>query len=329
MPNLDPTVIILIVFGGVAVLMLLLMLQVQSARESRHIKKRLNRTAKKRGETVVDGGGSLRSTHGDKKYAAFDALANKFLPKPALLKERLGKTGRNVSIGQFMMYGMMAGAGLSTVLWLLLSPPSIVLLLVFVLVSMLLPHKVVTMMIAKREKRFMHTFPEALELLVRGLKSGLPIPETVRSVGEEFDGPVAVEFRGVADKVKVGVSLEDALWESVKRVDVNDYKFFVVCIAVQRETGGNLAETLTNLVDILRKRRQMKMKIKAMSSEAKASALILGSLPFIMFGLITVTNYSYASLLWLDPRGHMALAAGLGILGLGAFIMQRMVSFEI
>lgn len=325
----DPTVIILIVFGVVAVLMLLLMFQVQAARDSRHIQNRLNRTARNKGGGEQAEVGSLRSTRGNKKYAAFDSIANKFLPNPKLLSERLERTGHNISIGQFMMYGMLAGAFLSTVLWLTLALPPIVLLLVFTLVSMLLPHKVVMIMIAKREKKFMHTFPEALELLVRGLKSGLPIPETVRSVGEEFDGPVAEEFQSVSDKVRVGVTLEDALWESVKRVDVNDFKFFVVCIAVQRETGGNLAETLTNLVDILRKRRQMKMKIRAMSSEAKASALILGSLPFIMFGLISVTNYDYASLLWTDPRGHMALAAGLGILGFGAFIMKKMVSFEI
>lgn len=328
MENLDPIIIVMIVAGVVGIFALMLMLQLQSARESNHIKKRLDRTRGKKA-AVGQGAASLRLTRGDKKYAAFDILASKYMPKPQLLAERLERTGYNVSIGQFAMYGVLAGAVVAILLWLTLSLPPLVLLLIFAGISMLAPHKVVSIMITRRQNKFINEFPEALELIIRGLRSGLPIPESIKNVGEEFAGPVGQEFRGVSDKVKVGQSLEEALWDSARRVDVADFKFFVISLAVQRETGGNLAETLANLVDILRRRRQMKLKIKAMSSEAKASALILGSLPFIMFGILMVINKKYVSILYLDPRGHMLLAAGLGIIGFGAFVMKKMVSFEI
>ncbi len=112
-------------------------------------------------------------------------------------------------------------------------------------------------------------------------------------------------------------------------LDTPEFKFFVVSLSIQRETGGNLAETLANLSDILRRRRQMRLKIKAMSSEARASAMILGSLPFLMFGVIYLLNPDYESTLFVDPRGRMMLAAGLAMMALGIAVMRKMVRFEV
>ena len=129
---------------------------------------------------------------------------------------------------------------------------------------------------------------------MRGLRSGLPITETMGVVGAEVPGPVGEEFRAVTDKMKIGRTMDAALQETADRLGTPEFQFFVITIAIQRETGGNLAETLANLATVLRKRSQMKLKIKAMSSESKASAYIVGSLPFIVFGLI----------MWISP-GYM------------------------
>lgn len=329
MANLDPTIIVMIVAGLAGVFVLAILMQVNSAQEAKRIKGRLERTRSKRSGIVGGGMASVRLTHGDSRFAAIDEFVRRYMPQPAKLRERLNRTGYNLSIGQLVVFAAVAGIVITTAVWLGLSPPGMVLVLIFILSSTLLPHLVISILIKRRVNRFLAEFPEALDLIIRGLKSGLPVPESIRNVGEEFDGPVGAEFHLVTDKIKLGQPLEDALWDSTKRVDIQDFKFFVISLAVQRETGGNLAETLENLVDILRRRRQMKLKIKAMSSEAKASAIILGSLPFIMFGILLLLNPEYMGTLINDPRGMMMIGAGLGIIGFGALVLKKMVSFEI
>jgi tight adherence protein B len=198
-----------------------------------------------------------------------------------------------------------------------------------VLIGAGIPHFMVGRAISKRLKKFVAKFPEALELLVRGLRSGLPITETISVVAQELPGPVGEEFKLVTDRMKVGRALDEALQETANRLDMAEFSFFCITLAIQRETGGNLAETLANLADVLRKRAQMKLKISAMSSESKASAYIVGSLPFIVFILIYMINPAYLGQFFVDERLIIAGIGGLVWLGLGAFIMSKMVSFEI
>ena len=148
-------------------------------------------------------------------------------------------------------------------------------------------------------------------------------------VASEIPGPVGAEFRQVSDKMKIGRTMDAALQETADRLGTPEFQFFVITLQIQRETGGNLAETLSNLADVLRKRMQMKLKIKAMSSESKASAYIIGALPFIVFVLIYQINYAYMSQFFTDPR---LIATGLGgmvWMGIGAFVMRQMINFEI
>jgi len=191
------------------------------------------------------------------------------------------------------------------------------------------PHWVVGFFIKRRIARFTAKFPDAIELLVRGLRSGLPITETISVVGQEVDGPIGEEFRSVSDKMKIGRTLDAALQETSDRLGTPEFQFFVITIAIQRETGGNLAETLANLADVLRQRSQMKLKIKAMSSESKASALIVGALPFIVFGMIWFINNGYMLKFFKDERLMVAGGGGLIWMAIGAFIMAKMVDFEI
>jgi tight adherence protein B len=148
-------------------------------------------------------------------------------------------------------------------------------------------------------------------------------------VAAEIQGPISVEFQNVADKMKIGRTMEVALQECADRIGTPEAQFFVITLAIQRETGGNLAETLANLADVLRKRTQMKLKIRAMSSESKASAYIVGALPFIVFGLIWFINDGYMQGFFSEPRLMIAGAIGLFWMGIGAGIMAKMVRFEI
>ncbi|MCW3848955.1 type II secretion system F family protein [Sphingomonas sp. LB-2] len=257
-----------------------------------------------------------------------DTFAGRFIPNPALLKKRLHMTGKNWSVGK---YGMVS-LGLFVIpvaLLLLRGAPIWLSLAIGIFVGVGLPHKVVGFFIKKRVLTFTARFPDAIELLVRGLRSGLPITETIAVVAQELDGPVGEEFRAISDKMKIGRTLDVALQETADRLGTPEFQFFVITIAIQRETGGNLAETLGNLADVLRKRSQMKLKIKAMSSESKASALIVGALPFIVFTMIWFINNAYMFHFFTDERLMVAGGGGLVWMAIGAFIMAKMVDFEI
>ncbi len=260
--------------------------------------------------------------------SGMDIAASRFLPNPALLQKRLNMTGKNWTLSQ---YGLVTlGLILVPAALLYLNGAPIWLALFFSLfLGVGLPHKVVGFFIKRRIAKFTSKFPDAIELLVRGLRSGLPITETMGVVGQEVDGPVGEEFRSVSDKMKIGRTLDAALQETADRLGTPEFQFFCITIAIQRETGGNLAETLANLADVLRKRAQMKLKIKAMSSESKASALIVGALPFIVFGLVWFINNNYMLNFFKDERLMVAGGGGLIWMALGAFIMAKMVNFEI
>ena len=257
-----------------------------------------------------------------------DAAAMRFLPRPAVLKKRLAMTGKDWTVGQ---YGM-ATLGITLVVGLLLAIkglPILLALFVGLILGAGIPHMAVGFFIKRRGAKFNAKFPDAIELLVRGLRSGLPISETIGVVGAEVEGPVGEEFRTVSDKMKIGRTMDAALQDTADRLGTPEFQFFCITIAIQRETGGNLAETLANLATVLRMRGQMKLKIKAMSSESKASAYIIGSLPFIVFGMIWMINGSYMQTFFIDQRLMVAGAGGMLWMGIGAFIMAKMINFEI
>jgi len=263
-----------------------------------------------------------------KRDSSMDTAMMRFLPRPAQLKKRLAMTGKTWTVGQ---YGI-ATVGLIVVIGTLLiirGAPIAFALLIAIAVGVGLPHFVVGFTIKRRVGKFNAKFPDAIELLVRGLRSGLPISETMGVVGAEVPGPVGEEFRAVSDKMKIGRTMDSALQDTADRLGTPEFQFFVISIAIQRETGGNLAETLANLATVLRQRGQMKLKIKAMSSESKASAYIVGSLPFIVFGLIMWISPAYMGSFFTDQRLIVAGIGGMVWMAIGAGIMAKMVNFEI
>lgn len=285
---------------------------------------------------------SVRFRHADSADARMEAqmrraVAQRKPPVPRIagsasrseaLALRLHRTGRDWTVQKYLYTcgGIMVGVALLV----LLKSGSLGLgVAVGILVGAGLPHMVVGSLIKRRINGFVTKFPDAIELLVRGLRSGLPVTETLGVVSSEVPGPVGEEFKLVTERIKIGRSMEEALQDTADRLDMPEFSFFCITLAIQRETGGNLAETLSNLSDVLRKRAQMKLKIKAMSSESKASAYIVGSLPFFVFTMIYWINPGYLGGFFTDQRLIITGLGGLCWMGIGAFIMAQMVNFEI
>jgi len=241
---------------------------------------------------------------------------------------RLERTGKSWTVSQYFYASLGIGLVLTAILYLK-SGSFLLALGVGVLAGAGIPHFLVNSFIKKRTNKFNSKFPDAIELLVRGLRSGLPVGETLSVVAQEVPGPVGEEFKVAVERMRIGRTMEESLQVTADKLGTPEFQFFVITLAIQRETGGNLAETLSNLSDVLRKRAQMKLKIKAMSSESKASAYIVGSLPFIVFTLIWWINPKYIGNFFVDERLILTGLGGLVWMSIGAFIMAKMVSFEI
>ncbi|MGH6705189.1 MAG: type II secretion system F family protein [Sphingomicrobium sp.] len=257
-----------------------------------------------------------------------EGLFSTLIPKPALMRKRLEQTGKDITLGRYAMVSVGIMVFVAALL-MIKGAPFLLAFFAGMFAGVGIPHFVIGFLIKRRINKFNSNFPDAIELMVRGLRSGLPITETLGIVAGEIQGPVGIEFRAVADKMKIGRTMEVALQEASDRLGTAEFQFFVITLAIQRETGGNLAETLSNLADVLRKRGQMKLKIRAMSSESKASAYIVGSLPFIVFTLVWMINPQYMGGFFTDQRLIVAGLGGLVWMSLGAFIMAKMVNFEI
>ena len=318
---------LLLLVGGFGLALLLLRLA-SGPSASKALKRRVEMVKERHAEGVTAAAQAQIRKLMAARAGRFEGLASTIIPRPALLRKRLEMTGREISLAK---YATISG-GLAAVMMALLmirGAPLFLALFAGLFVGIGVPHFVIGKMISRRIAKFTSNFPDAIELMVRGLRSGLPITETLGIVATEIGGPVGIEFRAVADKMKIGRTMEAALQETADRLGTPEFQFFVITLAIQRETGGNLAETLSNLADVLRKRAQMRLKIRAMSSESKASAYIVGSLPFVVFTLVWMINPEYMSAFFTDQRLTVAGLGGLVWMGIGAFIMAKMVNFEI
>jgi tight adherence protein B len=320
---------ILMLGGGVLIMLAMMVFAMGGPNVSKAQNRRLESVRERHSKSnEVAAQAQLKRILQSRTQTKMDGLAQRLIPNPALLRRRLQQTGRTWTLAQ---YGL-ASLGLILVVSLLLvvkGLPILLAVLIGLFVGVGLPHFIVGKLIKRRVAKFTQRFPDAIDLMVRGLRSGLPISETLGVVADEIPGPIGDEFRTVSDKMKIGRTMEAALQETADRLGTPEFQFFVITLAIQRETGGNLAETLANLSEVLRKRAQMKLKIKAMSSESKASAWIVGALPFIVFILIWFINGTYMQKFFVDERLMIAGGGGLVWMGIGVFIMAKMVDFEI
>jgi tight adherence protein B len=200
--------------------------------------------------------------------------------------------------------------------------------LVFIVFGLGVPRWIVKRMATKRQKAFTFRFADAVDVIVRGIRSGLPVAECLNIIGREMPEPVALEFRLIVEGQKLGMTLEEVMTRALIRMPTAELKFFAIVLSIQQQTGGNLADTLSKLSDVLRGRKKLKDKIQSLSSEAKASAMIIGSLPFFVATLLYLVNPNYMSILFTTSTGHVLITAGLTWMGLGVLVMAKMISFD-
>ena len=329
---LDPATIMALGLGLMAALAVVLAAGVLGGANARRYRRRLAAVASGK-KAAADPAAAAQETRSlsrrESATPMMDRMVKRFLPNRDLLEARLGRTGRAITVGHYAMAtGILVVVMffVSKFLLGLLFMPS---LLIGIAAGVGLPHIVIGSMGKRRMRAFLNLFPDAIDLMVRALRSGLPISEAIIGASQEIGDPVGAEFSTVESGMKMGRDLESLLWEIAKRVDAPELRFFIIALSVQRETGGNLAETLANLSDLLRRRRMMQQKVRAMSSEARASTMILGSLPFVVTAILFMTSPTYIKTLFADPRGIMLVGLAIGMLTVGIGIMIKMAKFEI
>ena len=191
-----------------------------------------------------------------------------------------------------------------------------------------LPRWVLGFLAKGRIKKFTEAFSDAIDIIVRGIKSGLPVHDCLKIIGKESPEPLGGEFRTLTENIAMGVPMDAALEKMYERMPTNELRFFSIVLGIQAKTGGNLAEALGNLSTVLRARKLMKEKIKALSAEAIASASIIGCLPPGVVILISVTSPAYMKPMFTDPRGHLMILGGLLWMTMGILVMRKMINFK-
>lgn len=201
--------------------------------------------------------------------------------------------------------------------------------LLFVVGGLGFPRWIVNFLRKRRQKKFVDEFSNAIDVIVRGVKSGLPVNECLKIIAREAPRPVCDEFHMLVEGIRVGLSMEQALERMYERMPLQEVNFFGIVLMIQQKTGGNLAEALSNLAGVLRSRKLMDGKIKALSAEAKASAMIIGALPFLVMGAVKLSSPDYLDPLFTTKMGNFILI-GAGIwMGTGILVMQKMMKIKV
>ncbi|TCL72014.1 type II secretion system F family protein [Rhizobium sp. BK251] len=244
------------------------------------------------------------------------------------LKSRLNQAGLSVTPAKFHVFSAVLGLFVLAVSFIA-GAPLVVVLGLPIAVGLGLPRWVLGFLVKRRQNKFLDELPNALDVIVRSIRSGLPLNDALRLVASEAREPVKSEFRRVVESQQVGLSVADGCARMINYMPLQEVNFFAIVIAIQSQAGGNLSEAIGNLSRVLRERKKMKAKIKALSMEAKASACIIGALPFIVALLVYLTSPQYISILFTDSRGHLILGLSGVWMSIGIMVMRNMVNFEI
>ncbi|HEV7322066.1 MAG TPA: type II secretion system F family protein [Ensifer sp.] len=244
------------------------------------------------------------------------------------MKVRLTQADLAISEGRFYVFSALFGV-FAFFIALMMGTGAAIGAGIALIAGLGLPRWLIGFLIKRRCKKFLEEFPNALEVMVRSIKSGLPLNDALRLIASDGQEPVKTEFRRVVESQQVGLSVTEACARMVNSIPVPEVNFFAIVIAIQAQAGGNLSEALGNLSRVLRERKKMKAKVNAMSMEAKASACIIGALPFIVASLVYLTSPAYMMVLFTDPRGHLIIGAGLFWMGIGIMVMRNMINFDI
>lgn len=248
--------------------------------------------------------------------------------KRETIKALMGQAGMSISVKQFWIFSLLF-AVLVTFVAKILGQGGFVLLMVFITAFIGLPRSFVKRKIKKRQKKFIEEFADALEAMVRLLKSGMPVTEAIAMVGREYTGPVGDEMSRIYDAQKVGVPLPEAVAQGAQRMPLTEMQMFATGIAIQAQTGASLSEVLMNLAGVIRARFRLKRKVQALSQEAKSSAAIIGALPFLVGSGLFALNPEYMDIMINTFAGKIMLVFGAVWMGAGIFVMKIMINFKI
>ncbi len=264
-----------------------------------------------------------RDIEGTLKEIEERAKKKKRVPLPI----RIEQAGLNWSKRRFIITG--AALGLAAFLLATIAGLGLVAGLGFAFAASCgIPFWLLSFLKKRRESKFLYNFPDAVDVIVRGIKAGLPLLDSLKLIANEFEEPIRSEFRGIIETQTVGIPLGEACLKLYERMPVAEANFFGIVVSIQQRAGGNLSETLGNLSRVLRDRKKMKAKIQAMSMEAKASASIIGALPLIVMTLVYITSPHYIELLWTQPFGRVMLACSGTWMAIGVFVMKKMINFD-
>lgn len=295
--------------------------------------------AAKRAQAIVSGGARDVRTRSRNSVASTQEVRRKQILQTLKAQEkqqkkatltiaaRLQQAGLSLTVRSFWIFSGVFGMTVGIVALLATQKPLIALGLAFA-AGLGLPRWLVGVMATRRIKKFTLAFSDAIDIIVRGIKSGLPVHDCLKIIGKESPEPLAGEFRRMIENVGMGMAMDQALEKMYERMPTSELRFFAIVLAIQQKAGGNLAEALNNLSTVLRARKMMREKIKALSSEAIASSFIIGSLPPGVVVLITVTTPAYMAPMFSDPRGHLMLLGAAFWMALGILVMRKMINFK-
>jgi len=292
--------------------------------------KRLNRVADKtkaggREKLSVDDTVSRRKQVQDSLKEIEDK--EKAKKKKLTLRMRIQQAGLSLTPHSFYLFSLAAGIAVAGVLAISGNQPQ-VLLGAFAATSFGLPRWVLSFLTKRRQGKFLAEFANSIDIIVRGVKSGLPLNDCLNIIAKESPAPVGPEFAEIVDAQRAGIPLNKCLESMFERTPLAEVNFFVIVLSIQQQSGGNLSEALGNLSKVLRERKKMQGKIQAMSQEAKSSAAIIGFLPFGIMGAVYATSPDYISILWTDPTGNVLLAGSAVWMLTGVLVMKKMISFD-
>lgn len=249
--------------------------------------------------------------------------------KKESLRVKLLRAGLDISTNMFWMASVVAGIVIAVAsVFALPNMPPIAFAAFGFIGAFGLPRWFVGFLTKRRQKKFVTSFADAIDVIVRGVKSGLPLNECLAIIARESPEPLRSEFQEVVDQQRVGVSLTEALERLMARMPLPEVRFFAIVIGIQQQAGGNLSEALGNLSGVLRARKQMAAKVQALSAEAKASAMVLGSLPPGVMIMVYLTTPDYISVLWTDKFGQFLVFCAAAWMCCGLLVMKKMIAFK-
>jgi len=272
---------------------------------------------------------TLRRVERQGRLPTLDKLLWRWFPNASTIRQKLLASGMNMTLGDYAFVSISLAVAMAFLLYLVLDMAPGVALGGSLMVGIGLPNVWVGWRARRRGQKFNLLFPEAIDLIVRALRAGLPVQEAIGSVARDIKDPVGAIFRRVEQEVQLGTPIDAALWRVAKTVQTDEFNFLIVAMSIQRDTGGNLAETLANLSTLLRARQQLRLKIRAFTAEARTTMLIMAGLPFLVGGGLFLISPGYIGVLFTTETGQMVAAAAACSMGFGIFVMNKIATIKV